>query len=314
MPGRRLLILGGLLALSCGFYLTYGARGDIGFALQFRGPKLAALMITGAAIAVSTKLFQTVTGNRILTPAIMGFDSLYVLIEIALLFSLGGFGYAALGESTRFSFSLVLMIAASIALFGTLMRQSQRDLHRMILVGIIFGILFRSISGLLVRMIDPNEYAVLQANLFANFNQMDLDLIGLSSLLIGVAIFAAWRMRNTLDTLELGREISINLGLDHDRLVLVVLGIVALLAAVSTALVGPIIFFGLIVTSLAHQLLPSHRHRDLLPGTILIACIVLVAGQTILERVFHLDTTLSVVIDLVGGLTFLVLILRGNIR
>ncbi|MEO4044095.1 iron chelate uptake ABC transporter family permease subunit [Hoeflea sp. CAU 1731] len=314
MPGRRLLILFALLALSCVFYLTYGARGDIGFALQFRGPKLVALMITGAAIAVSTKLFQTVTGNRILTPAIMGFDSLYVLIEITLLFSLGGFGYAVLGESTRFSFSLVLMIAACIALFGTLMRQTQRDLHRMILVGIIFGILFRSISGLLVRMIDPNEYAVLQSNLFANFNQMDLDLIGLSSLLIGVAIFAAWRMRNTLDTLELGREISINLGLDHDRLVLVVLGIVALLAAVSTALVGPIIFFGLIVTSLAHQIVPSFRHRDLLPGTILIACIVLVAGQSILERVFHLDTTLSVVIDLVGGLTFLVLILRGNIR
>lgn len=314
MPARRLLVMAAVLLVACAAYLSWGARGDWAFILSFRGTKLAALIVTGTAIAVSTKLFQTISGNRILTPSIMGFDALFVLLETTLLFALGGFGYTMLDPAIRFAVTLVLMTLAAILLFGTLMHGARRDLHRMILVGIIFGVLFRSLSSLLARMIDPNEYAVLQANLFASFNQIELDLLGISTVLIVVALFAAWRLRDTLDAMELGREIAINLGIDYDRHVLVVLGIIAVLVSVATALVGPVVFFGLLITSLAYQIMPGFRHRDHLIANGLLAGIVLVAGQTLMERVFHLHTPLSVIIEMLGGLAFLILILRGHTR
>ncbi len=62
-------------------FMTVGANGRWGFVLPFRGTKLASLVLVGCAVATATVLFQTVSGNRILTPAIMGFDELYRLIQ-----------------------------------------------------------------------------------------------------------------------------------------------------------------------------------------------------------------------------------------
>ena len=59
--------------------MTLGANGQWDFVLPFRGGKLAVMLLVAYAVAVSSVLFQTVTHNRILTPAIMGFDALYLL-------------------------------------------------------------------------------------------------------------------------------------------------------------------------------------------------------------------------------------------
>ena len=77
----KLIILTVLAAVFCGLYLFQGLNGSFDYALPRRGIKVLAMAITGVAIAYSTVIFQTITHNRILTPSIMGLDSLYLLLQ-----------------------------------------------------------------------------------------------------------------------------------------------------------------------------------------------------------------------------------------
>lgn len=312
MLNRKLLGIFLLLLVAAGLFMTLGVNGHWDFVLPFRGIKLFALLVVGTAIAVSTMLFQTVSGNRILTPSIMGFDALYVLMQTTLVFTIGGFGYATLDPRLKFFAELVLLLVAALLLFGTLLSRSRQDLHRMVLVGIIFGVLFRSLSSFLQRIIDPNEFAVVQGASFASFNRVDPDLLWVSTALVGFTLIVVWRLRFVLNVIALGRDNAVNLGVAYNRLVLLILVLVAILVSVSTALVGPVVFFGLLVTSLAHQIMRTHRHELLLPAAAMIAALVLVAGQTVFERILGLQTTLSVVVEFLGGLLFLAILLKGK--
>ncbi|WP_280141845.1 iron chelate uptake ABC transporter family permease subunit [Mesorhizobium sp. YR577] len=80
--------------------------------------------------------------------------------------------------------------------------------------------------------------------------------------------------------------------------------------ALSNQTAGPVTFFGLLVANLAYQLAGTSRHSIVLPMAILLAIICLVAGQTVLERLFAFNTALSVIIEFLGGITFILLLLR----
>ncbi|MCL4122616.1 UNVERIFIED_CONTAM: hypothetical protein GTU68_067417 [Idotea baltica] len=300
--------------LSCVMYMTIGARGSWDFVLPFRGVKLIALIVVAIGISTSTVLFQTITRNRILTPSIMGFDALYVLILSIMVFMFGGQGVAYLPAPVLFGLNITLLLIASLLLFGTLLGQARQDLMRMILTGIVFGVLFRALTSFIQRMIDPNEYAIIQVGSYARFNQIDTSLLGFATILTIGALIAVWVMRHRLDVVALGRDAAINLGENPNRVMIQVLILVSILVSVSTTLVGPVAFFGLLVVSLAHLITPNVRHAILLPCAALVACIVLVAGQTIIERIFAFSTPLSVVVDFIGGILFLILLLRGGYR
>jgi iron complex transport system permease protein len=306
------LTLLALAAIAC--FMVLGARGSWSFILPFRGTKLLGLALVAAAVAVSTVLFQTVTNNRILTPSIMGFDSLYVLIQTCVVFFLGSQTLGALDPRLAFIVQVAVMVAFSIVLFRWLFVNGERSLHLLVLVGIVFGILFRSLSNFMQRMLDPNEFQVLQDSLFASFNAIDPTMLGISSLLVLICFAFVLALLPRLDVLGLGRAHAINLGLDYRRNVVLVLTLVAVLVSVSTALVGPITFFGLLVASLAHLLVGSSRHRHVVPAAVLLAIICLVGGQTVLERVFAFDTALSIIIEFLGGIVFILLVLRGAAR
>ena len=160
-------------------------------------------------------------------------------------------------------------------------------------------------------MIDPNEFAVVQGASIARFSKADTDLLAVAAGLSLMGLFFAWRMRFRLDVLALGPVASVSLGEDPLKGQYQALLLISVLVAVSTALVGPVAFFGLLVTSLTYLVLPTHRHALLLPGGMLIAGIVLVGGQWLMERVMQLSTPLSVVVEFLGGLVFLALLLKG---
>lgn len=309
-PALPLALLAGAALLAAVLFMTLNARGNWDFVLGFRGRKLWGLALVAYAIAVSTVLFQTVTGNRILTPAIMGFDHLYQLVQTGLVFVLGGFAYATLDPQLRFAGDLVVMVSLSLLLFRWLFGRAARSLHLLVLVGIVFGVLFRSLSNLMQRLIDPNEFAVLQDALFASFNAVDPTLLALATLILAAVSLAGLPLLPRLDVLLLGRDAAIGLGVDHVRTVSAVLAIVAVMVSVSTALVGPVLFFGLLTAHLAYLVMPGYRHIHVLPAAVLIGLIGLIGGQAVLEHVFGYNTALSIIIEFVGGLTFLYLLLR----
>ena len=112
--------------------------------------------------------------------------------------------------------------------------------------------------------------------------------------------------------LLLGREAATGLGVDHVRTVSAVLAIVAVFVSVSTALVGPVLFFGLLVANLAYLVMPDYRHLYVLPAAVLLGLIGLIGGQTVLEHAFGYNTALSIIIEFVGGITFLYLLLKAK--
>lgn len=306
---KRLWILAALLALAIAAYMLLGIRGSWGFALTLRGEKLAGLLIVSAAISTATLLFHTVTGNRILTPSLIGFDALYVMTLSLGVFFLGAQSFVALPEEALFLVNAGLLCAAALGLFAPLLRPGA-DLMRLVLTGIILGALFRSFSALVQRMIDPNEFAIIAARSFASFTSIERDLLAIAAALCALALWAVWRMRYRLDVLALGRDSAINLGEDHRRLTLQSMALIAVLVSVSTALVGPVAFLGLLVTSLAYVITPTPHHGTLMISAALISAITLIGGQALMERVLGFTTPLSVVIDFAGGILFLLLIFR----
>jgi iron complex transport system permease protein len=303
--------MAGLLALFCVLFMTWNARGPWSFLLPFRGTKLAGLLLVGMSVSTATLLFQTITQNRILTPSIMGFDALYVFLLTLAVYLLGGMTVVHIPPQVTFLMTAGTLTLAALLLFGTLLRTTKSDLLRMILTGIIFGALFRSLTSFLQRMIDPNEFAVIQVASFARFTQIEVVLLALSALITALVLGRIWLIRNRLDVLALGRTTAITLGEPPRRLELEALVLIALLVSVSTALVGPIAFLGLLVVSIARLITPTEAHSILLPSAALIAGLTLVGGQFLMERAFRLSTPLSVVIDLVGGAVFLILLLKG---
>ena len=307
---KLILILSALLIRSAALFLTWNAQGSWDFVLAIRAKKLAALLLVAYAVGVSTLLFQTITNNPILTPSILGFDALYVFLQTALVAAFGGLGYAQLAPLGKFSLELAAMLGGSLLLFSQLLKQGGRDLARMILIGVVFGVLFRSLSSLLQRMIDPEEFTAAQAATFASFNSVNTQMLAYSGVLMLISVPFLWRERHRLDVHLLGRAQVINLGIHYQRHTLWILFWIALLVASATATVGVVSFFGLLVCALANAFSGSLKHSIRLPMAFLTAAIMLVLGQAVFEHLLGMKAVLSVVIEFAGGLVFLWLVLK----
>ncbi|MFC0862879.1 iron chelate uptake ABC transporter family permease subunit [Sphaerimonospora cavernae] len=301
------------LAVLVGF-CTIGLVGNWEYALGIRLRKVATMIVVGYAVACSSVIFQTVTGNRILTPGIMGFDAMFVLIQTLIVFFFSGLALTTTDPRLLFACQVVIMVMFASALYRWLFGRRGRDLYVLVLAGVIFGTLFSSLSSLASRLINPNDFVVLQDTLFASFNQVHPGLLLLSTVLVLAMTAWAARLFARLDVVALGRDHAVGLGVDHSAVVNQALVMIAVLVSVSTALVGPITFLGLLVANLARQLTGAFRHRVLVPAAGLISVIVLVGGQLILERVFSLNTALSVIVNFLGGVYFIALLVRESRR
>ncbi|MEG9884322.1 MAG: iron chelate uptake ABC transporter family permease subunit [Hyphomicrobiales bacterium] len=305
---------GVLSVLAALAFMTLGAKGSWAFILAFRGTKLASMALVAYCIAVSTVLFQTIGNNRILTPSIMGFNALYILVETMAVFFFGVSGLGWLGPNARFLFQTAIMIAFAVPLYCWLFQGGARGLHLVMLVGIVFGVCFRSLSNLMQRMLDPDLFAVLQDRFFASFNTVNAEILVLSTIVAVAVTLYGLRYMRVFDVLALGRELAVNLGVNHRHVTREILLMITIFVSVATALVGPVTFFGLLVANLAYMIAGSAKHYVVLPVAVLLAIFSIVGGQTVLERVFAFDTALEVIVEFLGGLVFIVFLIRGNVR
>ena len=280
----------------------------------FRLGKLVSLILIAYTIAVSTVLFQTVSNNRILTPSIMGFDQLYILIQTVVVYFVGSTVIYGVSDEVRFIVVALILTLFSTSLFTWLFSGTIKGLHMTLLIGVVFGGLFFSLRMLLQLQLNPDEAVNLTDVMFANFNRFNTNLIGIAVIIVVIVSLIGWRMRYLFDVLALGRDMAINLGVDYKQAVTRILVLVSIMVAVSTALVGPVTFFGLLVASLAYQFTPTAKHMSVLPVAILLSIIFLVGGQFILEQLFNMASRLSFIIEFVGGIVFLTLLIKGKLR
>lgn len=293
-------------------FLFIDLGGSWDYAFPRRVLKVLAMVLTGSAIAYSTVIFQTITGNRILTPSIMGLDSLYILIQTGIVFVFGSLTLTALNKQVHFLLSAGLMVAFAGVLYNLLFRGEGRNIYFLLLVGIVCGTLFSSLSSFMQMLIDPNEFLIVQDRMFASVNRINEDILFTAGIAFALTIAYGFRFNRYLDVLALGRDHAINLGVDYAYVVKRLLIVIAILTSVATALIGPITFLGLLVANIAYPLIRNFRHKHVLTGAMIISIIAMVGGQLIVERVVSFNTTLSVIINLVGGVYFIFLLLKES--
>lgn len=313
-PAIRLSVLAAAIVVATALYLFTDVPGSLAFALKIRGLTVAAMLVVAIAVGVSTVIFHTITQNRILTPSIMGFDAFYVLISTVIVFFLGSTSFLRFDPLTLWAVQVLVMLVFSVALFTWMFGGKRRSIHLMLLVGIVLGTFFRAFTEWMQRMLDPLDFQVLSDAMFASLTRPDELLLTLTGALVLLGCAGVVPLLRTLDVLTLGTPAAVGLGVEHRRTVLMLFAIVSVMVAASTALVGPILFFGLIVANLAYSYAGTFRHTWTLPTAVGLGMLCLLGGQLVLERVFGYGGTLSTIIEFAGGLFFLYLVLRKGAR
>lgn len=310
---KKIYILFGIALLAITLFLVYGLNvNNYEYNLSKRIPRVVAIIITGGSIAFSSIIFQTITNNRIITPSVLGLDSLYGFLQSFVVFIFGTSSIVMTDGRVNFLVSSFLMILGSMILYKFLLGNGKSNIYFLLLVGTIFGTLFKSLSTFMQVLIDPNDYVVLQSKLFASFTNVNTSIL-LVVIIILLIIFAfIYDDMKKIDVLHLGRDNSISLGVDYDRISKKFLIVVSILISISTALVGSITFLGILVVNLSYQLIKSYKHKYLIASSILISIIALVGGQFIVERLLNYNTKISIIINFIGGAYFIYLLLKEN--
>lgn len=309
---KKTFILIAIALILSVLYVVYELSGNIGYILPRRIIKVLAIILTGGAIAFSTTIFMTITNNRILTPSIMGLDSLYMLTQTFIIFIFGSRSLIIMNSNINYLLSIGIMVIFSLLFYQLLFKGEGNNIYFLLLIGMICGTFFSSFTEFMQVLIDPNEFMIAQDKMFASINNVNTNLVYLSIVLIVLVVLYFSRFYKYLDVLALGKDHATNLGVPYDYVVKRLLIIVAILISVATALIGPITFLGLLVVNITYEFLKTYRHKYVIIAAISMSVIALVGGQFIVERLFAFQTTISVVINFVGGIYFIYLLLKEN--
>ncbi|SUM31964.1 cobalamin Fe3+-siderophores ABC transporter permease [Staphylococcus gallinarum] len=311
MQKNKLLILIALTVIVGVIYSIVGIDFEI-FQYQFssRLRKLILMILVGGAIAASVVIFQAITTNRLLTPSIMGLDAVYMFVKVLLVFAFGVQSVLVTNLYLNFIITLVVMVVFSLLLFQGIFKIGDVSVYFILLVGVILGTFFKSITGFLELIINPEDYLAVQSAMFANFDASNSKLVTLCGIILIVLIIVTVLLIPYLDVLLLGRDQAINLGVSYKTLTRLLLILVAILVSISTALVGPITFLGLLTVNLAHEMMRTYEHKYILPATICISWLSLFIAQAVVENLFEATTQVSIIIDLIGGSYFIYLLIK----
>lgn len=297
----------------CAVFLGKGLTADnYQFFLSRRISKMVAIVLAAVAIASSSLIFQTITNNRILTPSILGFDSLYVMIQVLLVATFGGFSAFVIDSKLNFLIATGIMIVCSMTLFHFYFKGRQRNIFTLLLIGIVLSSLFGSVTGFFTMVIDPDEFTFIQDSMFASFNNINKELVYWCIVPMLGCLAYLLRLTNKLDVMWLGTDNAKSLGVDTHKLTMKVMFVITMMISISTALIGPVLFFGLIVVALTRQIFSGYQHRFLIFASALLAVVMLAGGQWIVENLFDFDTTISVIINFLGGGYFLYLLTQNK--
>lgn len=267
----KIVIMVILAAVVIVAYMTYGVKFHneklLRFAFRIRTPKVIAMLITAVAIGGASIVFQSIINNTIVTPCLLGMNSLYTVIHTVIVFFLGSGSILVMNSNYSFMLDLVIMGVTATVIYSYLFKKTKHNVLYVLLIGTVLTSFFSSIQSSLVRIMDPNEYDTLLTTLVASFSSINAEIIVFAIVVLVVVAVALRKELAILDVLTLGKDQAINLGVDYDRSIRRLLLGVTLYIAVATAMVGPISFLGLIIANLSRQLLLTYKHSWLIAGS-----------------------------------------------
>ena len=311
---RNLMILTIIVIAVCGIYLLINSYPEkpklFRYVLSLRIPTLLVMLIASFAIGSASIIFQSIINNRIVTPCLLGMNSMYTLVHTAVIFVVGSGSMIATNSNLSFAIDLIVMSVVATFVYSYMFQKTGNNVLYVLLIGTVLSSFFGSIQSTMIRVMDPNEYDTLLTTLVADFNNVNGEVIVFSLILLVLLVICLWKDLKLLDVITLGKAQAINLGVDYDRTVRRLLLGVVLCIAIATSMVGPISFLGLMIANLARQLLKTHKHSHLMIGSALMGMLAIIAGQIVSQHVFSYAVPISTFITIGGGIYFLYLLLR----
>lgn len=310
----KLTVLAVLMLIAVVLFMTwdvnFGNPKFFKFSMKIRSPKLLAMLVAAFSIGAASIIFQSIINNQIVTPCLLGMNSLYTLMHTAVYFVFGSASFLAVNANAAFIVDLIVMVVVATFIYGFLFKKTNYNVLYVLLIGTVLSSFFGSIQETMVRVMDPNEYDALLLTLVAGFENINGEIIAACVVILAVLTFLLRKELALLDVITLGKDQAINLGVDYDKTIGKLLVGVTACIAVATAMVGPVSFLGLIIANLGRQIMKTYRHTHLILGASLFGMMTLVAGQWLVEHVFTYAVPVSVFITLGGGIYFLYLLLK----
>lgn len=292
------------LQLFNGLFVAYDP--DVATVYDLRFPRIFIAMVGGAATAVSGVLLQAVIRNPLADPGIIGVNagaSLAAILVTAFV-------------PTLFFFTPLFAFAGGLVAFALVYSLSWKgglSPLRIILVGVAVGAMFTGISAALDSGTGSSMSSVtsiVDANITMKTWSDFWTLLGYAV----VGLLLAVCMWKRCDLLALSDKTARSIGVNVDRVRIFVSCIAVLLASISTAIIGPISFLGLIVPHIA-RLLVGSGHKTLIPFSIVLGALCLLAADTVGRTIAApYEISAAVIMSVVGGPAFILLLrkARGN--
>ena len=284
-------------------------RGEPGQTLVFiesRAPRLAAILLSGAAMGVAGLMMQSLVRNRFVAPTTAG------TVDAASLGLLAAtIGFAGASVFIKMTIAVAFALAGTALFLALAQRLRYGDIILIPLLGLMLGGVIQAAATLLALRYDLLQSLNSWTNGdFSGILRGRYELLYLVGALTGLAYLFAHRF-----TLAgLGRETAVNLGVNYERTLYGGMALAATVTAVVVVVVGAIPFLGLVVPNLMTMTLGDNLRR-VLPATALGgAGFVLLCD--ILSRTLRYPYELPVgtVVGVGGGVIFLALLLRSRFR
>lgn len=279
--------------------------------LQRSIPALIGMGVAAALIAIISLSFQTVTGSRILTPSMIGFDSVFVGTQTLLVFIFGAHSRVFTNPYLNYLIAAGTMVFISLFMYSFVLRSSQKNIVFLLMFGLVLSGILGNGSRNLQLIMDTNDFYRVQAATAVNVNNMNTQIIWLAlPVMLAVSLAIVTRHR-TYDVMSLGADQAKSLGVAYDRELRLNLVLIAVGMSVATALIGSLTFLGLLVVNAARELIKTHRHLPLFVVSGVLAASTLILGQAVVE-LLQGAIPVTAIINLVGCSYVFYLILKEN--
>ena len=178
-------------------------------------PSLAGMALCSALMAVLSLAFQTITENRVLTPAMIGFDSVFIASQALLVFLFGASTPLFANSALNYLFSSGLMMAVSVSMYGIILRKNKNNIVFLLLFGLILSGIVRSGVNYIEVLMDPDEFQQVRSATSVTVNNMNTSIIFITAPLMLLLTALMMGRHRVYDVMSLGEANARNLGIAY---------------------------------------------------------------------------------------------------
>lgn len=267
-----------------------------------RLPRLAALVLTGAGLAVCGVILQHIVRNKFVEPGTSGgLDA----AKLGILVALGWLPAAS--TTSRMLFAMVFCLAASLLYVAIIRRIQFRNTVMVPVVGLMYGSVLAAIAEFYAYQ--RNILQSMQGWLLGDFSRVVQGHYEILYLILPVVLLAyAYAHRFTV--LGMGEDMASSLGLSYAATAAIGLLLVSVTVSATVIAVGAIPFVGLVVPQWVALRRGDHL-KNTLPlvalggASLLLVCDI--AGRLL---IYPFEVPIGLTAGAIGGVLFLLLIVR----